>query len=99
MSGVIGIDLGTADAIVASVGKGVVDIVRNEVSERKTPCVVGFTDKNRLIGEAAMTSIKSNYKNTCRNPKQLLGRTSIDQDEELIKEKFFQVLLDIVYHI
>ncbi|KAF4654817.1 hypothetical protein FOZ61_008003 [Perkinsus olseni] len=90
MSGVIGIDLGTADAIVASVGRGVVDIVRNEVSERKTPCVVGFTDKNRLIGEAAMTSIKSNYKNTCRNPKQLLGRSSPD-DEELKKEKFFQI--------
>ncbi|KAF4724906.1 hypothetical protein FOZ62_006274, partial [Perkinsus olseni] len=32
----------------------------------------------------------SNYKNTCRNPKQLLGRSSPD-DEELKKEKFFQI--------
>ena len=33
---VIGIDIGTNDSIIAYVGKGAVDIVQNEVSQRKT---------------------------------------------------------------
>ena len=74
-STVIGIDLGAADALVAYVGRGHVDIVRNEVSERKTPSVVGFTSANRLLGEAAMSQIKSNGPNTCRFQKLLVGRS------------------------
>ena len=89
MSGVVGIDIGSADSIVASVGRGMVDIVRNEVSERVTPSVVGFTHRNRLLGEAAISLIKSNYANTCRFPKLLLGKKLSDPDME--EEKFFQL--------
>jgi heat shock protein 4 len=89
MSGVVGIDIGSADSIVASVGRGMVDIVRNEVSERVTPSVVGFTHRNRLLGEAAISLIKSNYSNTCRFPKLLLGKKISDPDME--DEKFFQL--------
>jgi heat shock protein 4 len=89
MSGVVGIDIGSADSIVASVGRGLVDIVRNEVSERVTPSVVAFTHRNRLLGEAAISLIKSNYANTCRFPKLLLGKQLEDADMEV--EKFFQL--------
>ena len=89
MSGVVGIDIGSADSLVASVGRGMVDIVRNEVSERVTPSVVGFTHRNRLLGEAAISLIKSNYANTCRFPKLLLGKKLSDADMD--EERFFQL--------
>lgn len=71
---VIGIDLGTADSFVAYVSRGAVDVVQNEVSQRKTPSLVGFTDRERLLGDAALSQIKSNAKNSCRNFKHLLGQ-------------------------
>jgi len=73
-SAVIGIDLGSADSYVGFVGKGVVDICQNEVSKRSTPTLVGFTDRERLLGDSALAQIKSNAKNTCRNFKHLLGQ-------------------------
>merc|ERR1719148_387024 len=73
-SSVIGIDLGAAESLVAYVGKGIVDIVQNEVSKRNTSSLVGFTDRERLLGDTALASIKSNAKNTCRNFKHLLAR-------------------------
>lgn len=72
-SAVIGIDLGASESLVAYVGKGVVDLVQNEVSRRATPSLVGFTDRERLLGDAALALIRSNAKNTCRNFKHLLA--------------------------
>eukprot|EP00443_Scrippsiella_acuminata_P048909 CAMPEP_0115201196 /NCGR_PEP_ID=MMETSP0270-20121206/17502_1 /TAXON_ID=71861 /ORGANISM="Scrippsiella trochoidea, Strain CCMP3099" /LENGTH=853 /DNA_ID=CAMNT_0002614603 /DNA_START=55 /DNA_END=2616 /DNA_ORIENTATION=+ len=71
---VVGIDLGACESYVAYVGKGIVDIVQNEVSKRATPTIVGFTDRERLLGDAALSQIRSNAKNSCRNFKHLLGR-------------------------
>lgn len=71
---VVGIDLGASESYVAYVGKGIVDIVQNEVSKRNTATLVGFTDRERLLGDAALAQIRSNAKNTCRNFKHLLGR-------------------------
>lgn len=71
---VVGIDLGASDSYVAYVGKGIVDIVQNDVSKRATPSIVGFTDRERLLGDAALSLIRSNAKNSCRNFKHLLGR-------------------------
>lgn len=71
---VIGIDFGSSDSYVAYITKGVVDCVQNEVSQRKTPTLVGFTEKERLLGDTALSQIKSNTKNTCRNFKHLLGQ-------------------------
>jgi len=59
---------------VGYVGKGIVDICQNEVSKRETPSLVGFTDRERLLGDPALAQIKSNAKNTCRNFKHLLGQ-------------------------
>jgi len=73
-SAVIGIDIGASTSYVSYVGKGMVDLVQNEVSQRATNTLVGFTDRERLLGDAALAQIKSNAKNTCRNFKHLLGR-------------------------
>lgn len=77
---VIGVDFGSCQSVIATVSKGVITVVRNEISERLTPSLVAFTDKERLIGEAALSQIKSNSRNTCRNFKNLLGRTINDPD-------------------
>mmetsp|Transcript_32235 Transcript_32235/g.74394 ORF Transcript_32235/g.74394 Transcript_32235/m.74394 type:complete len:757 (+) Transcript_32235:48-2318(+) len=71
---VIGIDLGTADSYVAYIRGGAIEVIQNEVSQRKTPSLVGFTDRERLLGDTALSQIKSNAKNTCRNFKHLLGQ-------------------------
>jgi heat shock protein 4 len=86
-SAVIGIDIGASESLVSFVGKGIVDIVQNEVSKRATSTLVGFTDRERLLGDAALATIKSNAKNTCRNFKHLLGRPLDAPDVE--KEKFW----------
>jgi len=73
-SAVIGIDLGSANSYVGFVGKGMVDICQNEVSNRNTPAWVGFTDRERMLGDGALAQIKSNAKNSCRNFKHLVGQ-------------------------
>jgi len=84
---VVGIDLGASESYVAFVGKGIVDIVQNEVSKRNTSTLVGFTDRERLLGDAALALIRSNAKNTCRNFKHLLGRKVDSPDLDI--EKFW----------
>mmetsp|Transcript_76217 Transcript_76217/g.182356 ORF Transcript_76217/g.182356 Transcript_76217/m.182356 type:complete len:834 (+) Transcript_76217:38-2539(+) len=85
-SAVIGIDLGADTSYVGYVGKGIVDICQNEVSRRETPTLVGFTDRERLLGDSALAQIKSNAKNTCRNFKHILGQKL---DSPQVKEEDF----------
>ena len=59
-SAVIGIDMGVQVSQVAYVGKGIVDMVQNEVSNRSTPTLVGYTDRERMLGDMALSQIKSN---------------------------------------
>jgi len=84
---VIGIDLGSKDSVAAYVGKGVVDIVQNEMSSRKTTTMVSFTDQQRLLGDQALAQFKSNFRNSCRNFRHLMGRGMDAPDME--KEKFW----------
>eukprot|EP00928_Gymnodinium_smaydae_P026948 TRINITY_DN2099_c0_g1_i1.p1 TRINITY_DN2099_c0_g1~~TRINITY_DN2099_c0_g1_i1.p1 ORF type:complete len:829 (-),score=249.56 TRINITY_DN2099_c0_g1_i1:274-2760(-) len=71
---VVGIDLGAADSYVGYIDRGAVDIAQNEISQRKTPTLAGFNERERLLGDSALSLIKSNVKNTCRNFKHLLGQ-------------------------
>lgn len=84
---VVGIDIGTDSSCVAFVGKGNVDMVQNEVSKRSTPSLVGFTSRERLLGDSALAQIRSNVKNTCRGFKHLHGQRI---DAPLVeREKFW----------
>ena len=70
----IGIDVGYDTAVVAIARRGGIDVLANEVSKRTTACMVGFTDKERKHGEAALSGITSNIKNTVTGLKAVLGK-------------------------
>jgi len=71
---VIGIDFGTQNITIAAAQKGGIDVLLNDVSARQTPCMVSFGEKERAIGEPALTQFARNTKNTIINSKRLLGR-------------------------
>jgi heat shock protein len=71
--GAIGIDLGSSNSVIAAVKSGGVDIIVNDVSNRMTPTIVGFGEKERYLGEAGMSKIGNNFRNTVMHASRLLG--------------------------
>ncbi|RWR76777.1 heat shock cognate protein 2-like protein [Cinnamomum micranthum f. kanehirae] len=64
-----------------------VEIITNDQGNRTTPSYVAFTDKERLIGEAAKNQAAMNPINTVFDAKRLIGRkfhdVSVQKDIEL----------------
>ena len=61
---IIGIDLGTTNSCVAVVEGGEPVVISNSEGKRTTPSVVGFTDKDRKIGDPAKRQAVTNPKKT-----------------------------------
>jgi heat shock protein 5 len=77
----VGIDLGTTFSVVGyyKQGKGV-EIIANDQGNRITPSVIGFTDNEILVGEAAANQLVQNPENTVFEIKRLIGRAWEDKE-------------------
>ena len=56
---VAGIDFGNQSILIAIAGKGGVDVILNETSNRQTASFVSIQGKQRFYGDAAATMVSS----------------------------------------
>ncbi|KAK4505860.1 hypothetical protein PRZ48_003825 [Zasmidium cellare] len=92
---VVGLDFGTANAVIAVARNKGVDVITNEVSNRATPALVGFGPKSRYLGEAAKTQEVSNLKNTVGSLTRLAGRSLNDPDVQIEQEFVSAPLVEV----
>ncbi|WP_309664904.1 molecular chaperone DnaK [Tabrizicola sp.] len=74
MAKVIGIDLGTTNSCVAIMDGAQPRVIENSEGARTTPSIVGFTESERLVGQAAKRQAVTNASNTIFAVKRLIGR-------------------------
>jgi molecular chaperone DnaK len=74
MPKVIGIDLGTTNSCVAIMDGSQPRVIENAEGARTTPSIVGFTETERLVGQAAKRQAVTNPTNTVFAVKRLIGR-------------------------
>ena len=78
MAKIIGIDLGTTNSCVAIMDGSQPRIIENSEGARTTPSIVGFTENERLVGQAANRQAVTNATNTIFAVKRLIGRRADD---------------------
>ncbi|WJY22481.1 molecular chaperone DnaK [Fontisubflavum oceani] len=88
MAKVIGIDLGTTNSCVAIMDGSQPRVIENSEGARTTPSIVGFTDNERLVGQAAKRQAVTNPDNTIFAVKRLIGRrvddAEVEKDKKLV---------------
>ena len=82
MAKVIGIDLGTTNSCVAIMDGSQPRIIENAEGARTTPSIVGFTETERLVGQAAKRQAITNPRNTVFSAKRFIGRKLTEVSEE-----------------
>ena len=88
MAKVIGIDLGTTNSCVAIMDGAQPRVIENAEGARTTPSIVGYTDDERLVGQAAKRQAVTNPDNTIFAVKRLIGRrigdAAVEKDRKLV---------------
>ncbi len=82
MSKIIGIDLGTTNSCVSVMEGGTPTVITNKEGNRTTPSVVGFGEKETLIGQAAKRQAVTNPENTIFSAKRFIGRIYDEVEKE-----------------
>ncbi|KAJ2371286.1 adenyl-nucleotide exchange factor sse1, partial [Coemansia sp. RSA 2603] len=81
-------DIGNLQSVIAVARNRGIDIVANEVSNRATPTMISFSDKQRYIGESAKNQEMSNFKNTVNAIKRLIGRSFSEPEVQEFESQF-----------
>ncbi|KAJ2042097.1 adenyl-nucleotide exchange factor sse1, partial [Coemansia sp. S16] len=81
-------DIGNLQSVIAVARNRGIDIVGNEVSNRATPTMISFGDKQRYIGESAKNQEMSNFKNTMGAIKRLIGRSYSEPEVQDFEAQF-----------
>src|SRR5438270_5654962 len=86
MAKIIGIDLGTTNSVVAVMEGDQPKVLINSQGSRLTPSVVGFTNKERVVGQNAKHQQVTNPKNTVFSIKRFMGRrhSEVAQEEKMV---------------
>ena len=71
---VVGIDFGNNSCYISVARAGGIETVANDYSLRDTPSVVGFSERQRLMGVNAKNQMLTNLKRTVFGFKHMLGR-------------------------
>jgi molecular chaperone DnaK len=80
---IIGIDLGTTNSAVAVVEGNDPIVITNSEGKRTTPSVVGFTDKDRKVGDPAKRQAVTNPEKTVYSIKRFIGKDFSNCTEEI----------------
>ena len=94
MTTAIGIDLGTTYSCVGVWQNDHVEIIANDQGNRTTPSYVSFTAEERLIGDAAKSSVASNPTNTVFDAKRLIGQKFSDSNVQSDMKHFTYKVID-----
>ena len=91
MAKVIGIDIGTTNSCIAIMDGSQPRVIENSEGARTTPSIVGYTEDERLVGQAAKRQAVTNPENTIFAVKRLIGRrlgdAEVEKDKKLVPYK------------
>ncbi|GAU40050.1 hypothetical protein TSUD_258430, partial [Trifolium subterraneum] len=77
---VVGFDIGNENCVIAVVKQGGVDVLLNDQSNRETPAIICFGEKQRFLGSAGAASAMMHPKSTVSQVKSLIGKRYDDPD-------------------
>ncbi|XP_038898991.1 heat shock 70 kDa protein 16 isoform X2 [Benincasa hispida] len=77
---VVGFDIGNENCVIAVSRQRGIDVVLNEESQRETPAVICFGEKQRFLGSAGAASATMNPRSTISQVKRLIGRNFSEPD-------------------
>ena len=84
-SGLLGIDIGNVNSVIASPRRGGVDVLVNEASRRQTPSVVAFNERRRFVGEGAVSFLVNKPAGCAAELKARLDASFNNADAELLE--------------